>query len=88
MIKYSETRRGDILRIVGAGFPGYVELGDLVRVLRVDVNGAMTETRTGQRIEFVFNCGAARLEPTEWRDDFPLVELSGDAQSEKPERNC
>ncbi len=71
MINYSETKRGDILRIVGAGAPGYAELDDLVRVTKVAANGVWVENRDGVPCEFVFNCGAARLEPTEWREDFP-----------------
>ncbi len=71
MIKYSKTSKGDILKIVGAGAPGLTELGDLVRVTKVESEGCTVETKTGSTIEFVFNCGAARLEPTEWKDDFP-----------------
>lgn len=71
MIDYSEVKRGDILKIVGEGAPGMAELGDLVRVLKPSVQGVLTETKYGNTIDFVFNCGAARLEETEWKDDFP-----------------
>ena len=71
MINYNETNRGDILKIVGPGAPGYAENGDLVRVLDVHDNSVNVENRDGKPCEFVFNCGAARLEPTEWKDDFP-----------------
>jgi len=71
MILYSKTNRGDILKIVGAGAPGYAENGDLVRVLEVHTNSVKVEDRDGKTVEFVFNCGAARLEPTEWKNDFP-----------------
>ena len=71
MIKYSETKRGDILKIVGAGAPGYAELGDLVRVTEVHVNSVRVEDRDGKSVEFLYNCGAARLDPTEWNEDFP-----------------
>lgn len=71
MIDYSETKRGDILRLVPPGAPEYAELGDLVRVTEASFNGVMVEDRDGNPCEFVFNCGAARLEPTEWRADFP-----------------
>jgi hypothetical protein len=73
MINYSEINRGDILRIVGAGAPGYAELGDLVRVTERTQHGVMVEDRSGKPCEFVFNCGAARLEPTEWKDDFAVA---------------
>jgi hypothetical protein len=71
VIDYSKTKRGDILRIVGAGAPGYAKLGDLVRVTAVRKNAVDVEDSNGKPCEFVFSCGAARLEPTEWRDDFP-----------------
>lgn len=75
MIKYDETKRGDILRLVGAGAPGYANLGDLVRVTAVHTNSVWVEDRNGNPCEFVFNCGAARLEPTEWKNDFPNDEV-------------
>lgn len=71
MIDYGKTKRGDILKIVGAGAPGYAQLGDLVRVTEVNINGVWVEARNGEPCEFLFNCGAARLEPTEWKEDFP-----------------
>lgn len=71
MIDYATTKRGDILRIVGAGAPGYAPNGDLVRVLEVRTNAVTVENRNGEIVEFMFNCGAARLEATEWREDFP-----------------
>ena len=70
-IKYDELGKGDILKIVGAGAPGMAKLGDLVRVTEVEKNGVHTETVHGSTIHFVFNCGADRLEETEWKDDFP-----------------
>lgn len=73
MIDFSQTRTGDILRIVGAGAPGYATLGDLVRVKQVQRNGVTVEDRHGREADFLFNCGAARLEATEWRDDFPAT---------------
>ena len=75
MIDYKETKTGDILRLVGAGAPGFAELGDLLRVTEVHANSVFTEDRDGKQFEFVFNCGAARLEPTEWKSDFPAAEL-------------
>lgn len=71
MIDYATTKTGDILRIVGAGAPGYAAVGDLVRVRQVQRNGVTVEDRHGLAADFLFGCGAARLEPTEWRDDFP-----------------
>lgn len=73
MIDYAKTSRGDILRIVGAGAPGYAEIGELVRVLDVNTNSVLTENEKGEQCSFVFNCGAARLEETEWKRDFPTA---------------
>lgn len=71
MIDYSQTKRGDILKLVGAGAPGYAALGDLLRVTEVSQHGVKVEDKRGETCEFVYNCGAARLEATEWREDFP-----------------
>lgn len=71
MINYQEVERGDILKVVGAGAPGFAEVGDLVRVLEKTLNGVEVEDKNGETTEFVFNCGAARLEATEWKKDFP-----------------
>lgn len=74
MINYEKVNRGDILEIVGAGAPGYAANGDLVRVLTRTTHGVKVEDKHGHVTEFVFNCGAARLNPTEWKDDFPSEE--------------
>ncbi len=72
MINYAETAVGDILRLTGVGAVGYAKLGDLLRVKKVSANSVVVEDRDGDECEFVFNCGAARLEPTEWKQDFPV----------------
>lgn len=72
MIKYSEVTQGDILKITGQGAPGFAQLGDLVRVtLPPESNRVDTENTRGQKAFFAFNCGAERLEATEWKNDFP-----------------
>lgn len=73
MIDYSKVQRGDVLKIVGTGAPGYAKLGDLVRVISVTHNSVKVEDKHGTPCEFVFNCGAARLEPTEWTKDFDMA---------------
>lgn len=73
MIDYSTIQVGDIVRVVGAGAPGYAALGDLLRITRVHTNGVRVEDRDGVPCEFAYNCGAARLEPTEWKGDFALA---------------
>lgn len=71
MIDYSKVKKGDVLRIVGKGAPGWANLGDLVRVKTVSLAAVMVEDRNLNECEFSFNCGAARLEPTEFCDEFP-----------------
>ena len=73
-IIYSDTKVGDILKIVNAGAPGFALLGDLVRVKEVYKSAVLVEDKHGDTVEFVFNCGAARLEITEWKKDFPWRE--------------
>lgn len=72
MIDYAKVECGDILKLTGAGAPGYAKLGDLLRVTEKTVNGVKVEDKNGDVTEFVYNCGAARLDPTEWKDDFPV----------------
>jgi hypothetical protein len=74
MIDYSKTNRGDILKITGEGAPGYALNGDLVRVVSAHTNSVIVENREGKQAEFIYNCGAARLEPTKWKNDFPEEE--------------
>ena len=71
MIDYSKTARGDILKVVGAGAPGFAANDSLVRVTHVYASAVTVENVDGQTADFMFNCGAARLEATEWKDDFP-----------------
>lgn len=72
MIKYAETQKGDILKIVGAGAPGYAKNGDLVRAKKVTRDSITVEDRNGEIANFLYDCGAARLEQTEFKNEFPL----------------
>lgn len=73
MINYTETKPGDKLKIVGAGAPGFANLGDVVTVVscngvnRVDV----VRDADGESAYFALTCGAGRLEAvaTEERKD-------------------
>ena len=74
MIDYSKTNRGDILKVIDPKSRDYgCEIGDLVRVLERTENSVLVEKPDGSHVKFVFNCGAARLEPTEWSGDFDIV---------------
>lgn len=63
MIDYSKVKVGDKFKIVGAGAPGFAQLGDIVTATktgerRVDVK----HDKTGAEAYFALTCGAARLE--------------------------
>lgn len=71
MINFTETQTGDIVKLVAPGAVGYAKLGDLLRVTEVHKNSVHVEDRDGNPCEFIYNCGAERLEVTEWKEDFP-----------------
>ncbi len=71
MIDYTKVSKGDILKIVGEGAPGFAQLGDLVRVIEVRRDSVRVEDRHGNTANFMYTCGAARLEDTEYKNDFP-----------------
>lgn len=75
MIDYGKVKEGDILRVSedGEGAPGFAEKGDLLRVTEVCANGVRVEDKNGTLCDFSYECGAARLEPTEWCGDFPTT---------------
>jgi hypothetical protein len=83
VIDYSKTKKGDILRMAKpAPDPrGGFAAGDLVRVKEKTLEGVLVESKTRREYEFVFNCGAAYLEPTEWTNDFPLAQASAEAKA-------
>lgn len=60
MINYSEVQVGDILKITGAGAPGYAKIGDLVKVIETHVNSVRVEDKDGETANFMYNCGAER----------------------------
>lgn len=63
MVVYGDLKVGDRLRIVGAGAPGFAELGDIVVVSSVgDDNCGVTHSVTGKPASFGQQCGARRLE--------------------------
>ncbi len=82
MIKYSEIQKEDILKIVGAGAPGYAKNGELVLVKEVTLNSVTVQNKNGETANFIQDCGAARLEQTEFKNEFPnkkeewIVELT------------
>jgi len=72
MIKYSETRIGDILKVEVNGAPGFYEDGELVRVRKVTNWSVTVENKNGDVANFINDCGAERLQRTEWKNEFPI----------------
>lgn len=64
MIKFSETKIGDRLRITGAGAPGFAKIGDIVTVTKCNHHNRVdVVNEAGEEAYFALTCGAARLEP-------------------------
>lgn len=64
MIDFSKVKAGDRLKIVGAGAPGFANLGDIVTVTKCNgTNRCDVEREDGETAYFALTCGAARLEP-------------------------
>jgi len=64
MIDYSKTKPGDKLRIIGAGAPGFADLGDIVTVTKCNGENRcdVVHDQTGHSAYFALTCGAQRLE--------------------------
>ena len=78
MIDYDKVKVGDILKLVSPGAPGWALVGDLLRITEVHKNSVKVEDRDGSTCEFIFDCGRARLEPTEWKTYFPVADKGGE----------
>lgn len=77
MIDFNKVSKGDILKIIGDGAPGYAKIGELVRVIETHPHRVVVEKKDGQRATFYNTCGAARLEPTKWKGEFPEAFMRG-----------
>jgi hypothetical protein len=63
MIEFDKVKVGDRLRIVGAGAPGFANLGDVVTVTSVGLRRVDVKRDDGETAYFALTCGAARLAP-------------------------
>jgi hypothetical protein len=63
MIDFDKVKEGDKLKIVGAGAPGFANLGDIVTVTYVYPRRVDVVREDGETCYFALTCGAARLEP-------------------------
>jgi len=62
MIKYSEIKQEEFLRVVGSGVPGFAANGEMVKAILVTPNSVIVENREGRRRKFVNYDGAKTLE--------------------------
>lgn len=66
MIEYAKVKTGDLLKVVGAGAPGFANLGDIVEVVSTNGSNRCDVRRAdGETAYFALTCGAARLAPVE-----------------------
>jgi hypothetical protein len=65
MIDYSKIKVDDTLKIVGAGAPGYANNGEVVTVTKVTQNSVTVVNEKGEVANFMYACGAERLEKVE-----------------------
>lgn len=63
MKDFNGVKVGDILMIVGEGAPGFADIGDKVKVVKIlsDPGVEVELLANGHRAQFVYSCGAKRL---------------------------
>jgi len=62
MIDFATIKKGDKVKVVGMGAPGFAELGDVLSITRVEPNKVYAERGDGEQAFFALTCGASRLE--------------------------
>lgn len=62
MIEFSKVKVGDKVKVVGAGAPGFANLGDILEVTKVESDRVFTQKDNGEVAFFALTCGAARLD--------------------------
>lgn len=77
MIEFDKVKVGDKLRIVGAGAPGFANLGDIVTVIDVQPRRVDVRREDGETAYFALTCGAARLEPVDIATPTPSTDGEG-----------
>ena len=79
MIRYTDIQVGDELRLVGAGAPGFAELGAVVVATKVAGDELEARNAAGKVATFEHACGAARLERVA-----RLTDTEGTTSSSRP----
>lgn len=62
MIDFKTIAVGDRVKVVGAGAPGFAELGDELVVTKALSDRVFAQRTDGEEVFFALTCGAARLE--------------------------
>lgn len=62
MIDYSKIKKGDKVKVVGQGAPGFAELGDVLTITDTGTNKVWAKTDAGDVAFFALAGGAERLE--------------------------
>lgn len=62
-IEFDKVKVGDKVRGVGAGAPGFANLGDVLTISRTARDRVWCKTDAGDEAFFALTCGAARLDP-------------------------
>ena len=61
MIDFKTIQVGNLVTVVGAGAPGFAELGETLKITKVEHNKVWARKQNGDEAFFALTCGAARL---------------------------
>lgn len=62
MIDFKTVQIGNKVKVVGAGAPGFADLGDVLEITAVMRDRVYAKREDGEQAFFALTCGAARLE--------------------------
>lgn len=62
MIDFKTIQVGEKVRVVGAGAPGFAQLGEELEITKVQNDRVYAKRGDGKEAYFALTCGAARLE--------------------------
>jgi len=62
MIDFNTIKKGDKVRVVGMGAPGFAELGAELEITKVQRDRVYAKRADGTEAFFALTCGASRLE--------------------------
>lgn len=62
MIDFKAIQVGNKVKVVGAGAPGFAQLGEVLTITKVMPDRVYASKESGEEAFFALTCGAARLE--------------------------